>query len=86
MTITKQEVSEYLEKHPDLKARSKKYLAISQMIGITPEQAQMAININRRIQDIIPNDEKGQRLEKEWRVNEGMATCFEVAGVQSQLI
>ena len=56
------------------------------MIGITPEQAQMAININRRIQDIIPNDEKGQRLEKEWRVNEGMATCFEVAGVQSQLI
>lgn len=83
--ITKKEVSRWLELHPQYKKRSLMYQAtalyVRQVLGdiITSHHVEMAITVHRRLQDILPNDEKGMALEKEWRKDNGMQSGVEVA-------
>lgn len=55
---------------------------LSQQFGIPEDIISNIFSTRRRLQEAIPNDEKGVMLEKQWRTDRGMASAYEVAQVQ----
>lgn len=65
-------VEKFLDKHPQYKSRKYIPFIVEVITGITPEkQIEVKVAI-RRLQELIPNDEKGKRLEQGWRDKHGM--------------
>lgn len=86
--VTKKEVSRWLDLHPQYKKRSTMYLATlaftHDKLGTGPldpwhpGHVEVAIHAHRRMQEILPNDEKGETLEKAYRKDNGMQSGLEV--------
>lgn len=84
--VTKQEVKKWLDLHPQYKKRSSLYLATlaftEDKVGSGrwhPGHIEVAIHAHRRMQEIVPNDEIGEKLEKKWRKDNGMQSGVEIA-------
>jgi len=77
--MTDSEIQTYLAAHPE--KRHRKYIPqiVQELTGVEPEK-QIAVKVAiRRLQEEIPNDEKGEALEREWRADRGMASGAEIA-------
>lgn len=86
MRVSKKEVESWLEVHPHFKSRKLMYAAsVAYTVqalgeGFTADHAQMVILVHRRLQELIPNDEVGKKLEAEYRDTEmGMKSLVEFA-------
>ena len=79
MKVSRREVENFLLAFPQFAKRSLMYVSAVEFakrkLGTseaTPEMAQVIILSHRRLQDILPNDEKGKKLEAEFRDDMGM--------------
>lgn len=79
MKVSRREVENFLLAFPQFAKRSLMYVSAVEFakrkLGaseVTPEMAQVIILSHRRLQDILPNDEKGKKLEAEFRDDMGM--------------
>lgn len=78
MKVSRKQVENWLLAHPHFRSRKLMYAAsVAYTVqalgeGLTADHAQMIILVHRRLQDIIPNDEIGKALEKEYREEMGM--------------
>lgn len=77
--MTAKEIQTYLDAHPEKKSRKFIPEIVQELTGVEPEK-QIAVKVAiRRLQEAIPNDEKGRELEKEWRAERGMQSGVELA-------
>lgn len=86
MKVSRREVENFLLAFPQFAKRSLMYVSAVEFakrkLGtneVTPEMAQVIILSHRRLQDILPNDEKGKKLEAEFRDDMGMKSLVEYA-------
>lgn len=89
MKVSRREVENFLMAYPQYAKRSLMYGAAVEFAKrklksteISPEMAQVLILSHRRLQDILPNDEKGKKLEAEFRADMGMKSLVEFAEEQ----
>ena len=71
MKVTRAEVESFYRRNIHLKDRKHKYEVMSLMTGVPSHLCQRIVNINRRIQDIVPNDEKGKAMAEQYQYEEG---------------
>lgn len=72
-------IKDYLAKHPELKHRKYIPQIVEELTGVSPEkQIEVKVAI-RRLQEEIPNDLKGAKMEREWRAERGMESVSEMA-------
>lgn len=77
--MTREQIQAYLQAHPEKKHRRHIPEIVKELTGVDPDQ-QIAVKVAiRRLQEEIPNDEKGERLEREWRKERGMPSGVELA-------
>ena len=77
--MTAKEIQKYLDAHPEKKSRRFIPQIVQELTGVEPEK-QIAVKVAiRRLQEAIPNDEFGERKEKEWRAERGMQSGVELA-------
>jgi len=70
--MKKQTLENFLKDNPQYNHRKYIPTIVEAITGISPEdQIQVKVAI-RRLQELIPNDAKGKRLEAEWRDERGM--------------
>lgn len=71
-------VSEFLRTHPQYRKRQYIPLLVELLTGVSRKQQIEAKTTLRRLQELIPNDEKGKQMEKAWRFEKGQASMSEL--------
>jgi len=72
------QIQSFLDLHPEMKHRRYIPQIVEALTGVEPEkQIEVKVAI-RRLQEAIPNDSKGERLEREWRAEKGMQSIHEL--------
>jgi len=66
-------LKEYLIKK-GYKTRACRFKVISDLVGISEEEAKASEKINRYIRELLPKDEVGAKKEKEWQRGEALHT------------
>jgi len=77
--MTANTIAQFLQEHPEY--RHRKFIPhIVEMLTEVPPEKQIEVKVAiRRLQEAIPNDEKGKKLEANWREERGMQSINELA-------
>lgn len=72
-------IQKYLRDHPEKKHRKFIPQIVEELTGVSPKD-QIAVKVAiRRLQEEIPNDVKGAKMEREWREERGQVSVSEMA-------
>jgi nitric oxide reductase large subunit len=69
--MTQQQLKEYCDRK-GYDSRKYRFMAISDILGVTPEEAKAVEQITRYFRELFPIDEVGMQKEQEWRKPEWM--------------
>lgn len=77
--MTAKEIQVFLQAHPELKYRKYIPKIVEMLTGVEPEK-QIAVKVAiRRLQEEIPCDVKGAKMEREWREERGQVSVSEMS-------
>jgi len=73
------QIANYLKAHPEHRHRRYIPLIVEALTGVAPkDQIDVKVAI-RRLQEQIPNDVRGRKMERDWRDERGMKSINEFA-------
>lgn len=91
MNLTERKfVESWLKSHPEYAHRKHQYQIISHILGVDPEIAKAVCVLQRRIREVITNDENGKVLAAQWKVENQKDDIFDniilVNGVKMRVV